>query len=139
MILKNIKALLEGKRPVVVAPDETVRSVAGRMAEENQRAAVVVHEGAVIGVVSEKDIVHKCVACGRDAAATAVSSIMTAGPMTIDADDTIAHAIGKMLEGSFHHLPVVEGGRLIGMIYSDDIPEQYRLLYDHYKTLKGEI
>ncbi len=137
MILKNVKSLLKGKKFVVVSLGDSIRSASERMALENERAASVVVDGDVHGIVSEKDIVHNCVAKGLDPNTTQVSEVMTANPVTIDGKDTVAHAIEKMLEGNFHHLPVIEDGALIGMVYSDDIPEEYRLLLEHYKELRS--
>ncbi len=65
------------------------------------------------------------------------AAIMTVDPVTIDADDSIAHAIEKMLKANFHHLPAVKGGAVIGTIDNDDIPEEYRLLLEHYKELRS--
>ncbi len=136
MILKDVRALL-GARPVVaVVADDTVQAAAETMARENARAVAVLDGGAVAGVLSEKDIVQKCVAKGLDVAGTPVSAIMSADPVTVDAGDTVAHAIEKMIAGDFHHLPVLDGGALIGMVYSDDIPEEYRMLLEHFNEFK---
>ena len=136
MILKNVEALL-GQRPfTTLPPNATVRTASKTIAGANERAALITEDGRVLGILSERDIVHDCLASGMDPDTTAVSIVMTADPVTIDADDTVAHAIEKMLQGGFHHLPVLKGGTAIGTIYSDDIPEEYRLLLEHFRELR---
>jgi len=136
MILKNVEALL-GQRPfTTLAPDATVRAASESMARTNERAALITEGERVLGILSERDIVHACLAKGMDPDTASVSTVMTADPVTIDAADTVAHAIEKMLQGGFHHLPVLKDGTAIGTIYSDDIPEEYRLLLEHFRELR---
>ena len=136
MILKNVEALL-GQRPFTTLPPvATVRTASETMARANERAALVTEADAVLGILSERDIVHGCLATGMNPDATPVSAVMTADPITIDAADTVAHAIEKMLKGGFHHLPVLKDGAAIGTLYSDDIPEEYRLLLEHFRELR---
>lgn len=137
MILKNVGALLEGKRYITVASNFAVTTASESMAITDERAALVVDDGRLLGIVSEKDIVQKCVAKGLDPKVTDVSVVMTTDPVTIDFNDTVGNAIDKMLAGNFHHLPVLNGSEIAGMVYSDDIPEEYRLLLEHFKELKG--
>jgi CBS domain-containing protein len=136
MILKNVEALLGARSFVSLSPETTVRAASRAMAQANERAALVTDDGRVAGILSERDIVHDCLGQGMDPDTTTVAAVMTADPITIDAADTVAHAIEKMLEGGFHHLPVLKAGAPIGTIYSDDIPEEYRLLLEHFRELR---
>jgi CBS domain-containing protein len=137
MILKNISEVLKDTSIHTVSSDDTVQIASRLMAKHNERAVLVSDDGDVKGILSDKDIVFKCVAEGLDVQSTAVTTIMTTSVQTIQANDSVAHAIDMMVEGNFHHLPVMEGETFIGMIYSDDIPDEYRLLLEHYKELKG--
>ena len=137
MIFKNIEQLLAMRKPISVSTSDTVRLVAEKMALTDERAAAVVEDEQVIGIVSEKDIVQKCVAKGGDTDSTQVSTIMTPDPITIDASASVVEAIDNMVGGRFHHLPVIKDGDFIGLIFADDVPEEYRMLLEHYKELKG--
>ena len=106
------------------------------MADAEERAAAVLESGEIVGIVSEKDIVQSCVAKGKDPKQLQAAQIMTRNPVTIDADASVAAAIEKMIAGGFHHLPVVASGEYKGMVYTDDIPEEYRALLEHFKELK---
>lgn len=135
MILKNVESLLSKKEVVKTTPFNTVRNACVVMADANLRALPVVSDGKLEGILSEKDVVHKCVAKGLPSDTTEVRAIMTTDIKSIEADDTVAHAIEAMTTGQFHHLPVLKEGKVIGMIYSDDIPEEYKLLLEHYHEL----
>ncbi len=138
MILKNIEEVIQGKALVSADATDLVSQACEKMAETKERALAILENGKLVGVLSETDVVHKGVAKGLTLNEVAVSEIMTPSPSVIQAHDSVAHAIDIMAEGKFHHLPVLKDAALIGMIYSDDIPEEYKLLLEHYKELKGQ-
>jgi CBS domain-containing protein len=77
---------------------------------------------------------------GRDARATAVSEIMTPDPMTVRLDDPLEACMGLMARRNFRHLPVVEEGRVLGVISIGDIvKDQIRLLGDQVSYLETYI
>ena len=137
MIFKNVEQLLAMRKPISISLDDTIKDIAEKMALTDERAAAVVENQKVVGIVSEKDIVQKCVAKGGDTDQIQAKSIMTPDPVTIDADASVVQAIDKMVGGRFHHLPVIKDGDFIGLIFADDVPEEYRMLLEHYKELKG--
>jgi CBS domain-containing protein len=137
MILKNVEELVKGKPLVTILSEDTIEKACKIMTRENTRALAVLSGGKLIGVLSEKDIVQKCVAEGLEASITEVNMVMTTHVKTIEANQTVAHAIDIMIEGNFHHLPILQNNELVGMIYSDDIPSEYRLLHDHFKELRS--
>ncbi|MEG3618916.1 CBS domain-containing protein [Magnetovibrio sp. PR-2] len=137
MIFKNVEQLLAVRKPISVALNDTVQDIAEKMALTDERAVAVVEDQKVVGILSEKDIVQKCVATGGDAAQTQAASIMTPKPVTIDAGASVVEAIDKMVGSGFHHLPVIKDNDFIGLIFADDVPEEYRMLLERYKELKG--
>jgi CBS domain-containing protein len=63
---------------------------------------------------------------------------MTGTPRTIDATGDLAQALQIMSEGGFHHVPVIREGSVIGVLSSDDIPEEYRMMLERFKEMRGE-
>jgi CBS domain-containing protein len=106
----------------VVSVDQgtTLREVAELMAAEEVGSVVVVEEGQVIGIVSERDVV---VALGEgvDPDVISAGNVMSAGPMGIDPDDTVRYAAERMLQAGVRHLPVLGTGNPLGMVSARDL------------------
>ena len=137
MIFKNVTELLALRNPISVTLTDTVKDIADKMALTDERAVAVVEDEKVVGIVSERDIVHKCVATDGDAKQVQAQTIMTPDPVTINADASVVQAIDKMVSGGFHHLPILKDDKFVGLIFADAVPEEYRMLLEHYKELKG--
>jgi len=104
-------------RVVSTHPRATVLSVAEQMVREKIGALVVLDEGRLVGIVSERDIVGRMVARHKEPAVTLVAEIMTAEVTTIGEGATTDDALERMHQGKFRHLPLVDrGGRVIGML-----------------------
>jgi CBS domain-containing protein len=89
------------------------------MNERNVGAVLVLEGEHVVGILTERDILH---AVGRGQLEGAqVSSWMTRGPETIEPDDSAAHAASLMIHGGFRHLPVCERGRPVGIVSIRDL------------------
>ena len=110
--------------PVLVAagPDETAREAARRMAESCRGGLLVVEDGRALGLFTERDLLERVVAAGRDPDRTRLREVMRADFETIGAGAPVAEAVRRMDEGGLRHLPVVEGDRVVGVLSSRDIP-----------------
>jgi CBS domain-containing protein len=104
---------------LTVEPTASVTEVAKRMVAKDVGAVLVFDEGAICGILTERDIL-RAVADGIDDA-TLVRDRMTAHPETLDADDTTEHAAVLMIHGGFRHLPVVEQGEVVGVLSIRDL------------------
>lgn len=135
-MFKNVKELASDRPLLTVKPDNTVLDACKKMTDHDERAILILDDSALVGILSERDIVQKCIAkdLGLE---TPVSTVMTREIKSIQADDTIAKALEIMVEGGFHHIPVMEDGIPIALLSSDDIPEEYRMLLERYRELKG--
>ena len=112
----------KGRQVATVAPTDTVADALSVLAEHNIGAVVVSADGeAVDGILSERDIVRRLAADGADALHLQVSELMQAQVATIDGRTHTERIMGVMTEGRFRHLPVVEGGRLCGIISIGDV------------------
>jgi CBS domain-containing protein len=121
--MKQIAELIEGQTLKVIEPGWNVRAAAEHMAEWNIGAVAVVHEGRLAGIFSERDIMARVVARGLDPASTAVSAVMSKELVVADPSDRVDSALQKMHSIGSRHLPVVEDGKLVGMISIRDLLE----------------
>jgi CBS domain-containing protein len=105
------------RRKLLLAPPETPVSKAARMmAKKNVGAVLVVAEGQLVGIFTERDIAFRVVACGLEARTTRLADVMTPAPDTVDPDQPFGHAMLRMHEGGFRHLPVIEDGKVVGIV-----------------------
>jgi CBS domain-containing protein len=109
--------------PAVTCPASlTAPEVAALLSRHRARAVVVLDEQATpVGIVTDVDLRQKIVAAGREPAATAARDIMSAPLITIGPDAFTFEAVLEMTRHDVHHLVVIDGGRLIGVISSDDL------------------
>jgi CBS domain-containing protein len=121
--MKQIAELIEGQVLTVIEPDWTVRTAAQRMTERNIGAVAVVESGALAGVFSERDIMARVVARGLNPDDTAVSSVMTRDIVVANPREDVDAALQKMHSINSRHLPVVDEGKLVGMISIRDLLE----------------
>lgn len=107
---------------VTARPDETVADAARRMAERSCGSILVLDRDLLLGIFTERDLLVRVVAPGRDPGATPLAEVMTAEPETIDIDESVVDAVRRMDEGSFRHLPVLDAGRVVDVISVRDVP-----------------
>ena len=100
---------------VSVAPEDTLGEAAERMAEQGVGSAVVLDGGRLIGILTERDLLG-AVAGRVHTSEARVREWMTVDPVTAAEDMSVDEAIRTMLERGFRHLPVVEGGRTVGIV-----------------------
>jgi CBS domain-containing protein len=106
---------------LTIEPTATLGDAARRMRSRNVGAAVVVDTGgAVSGIFTERDLL-RAVADERDPARDLVQSYMTADPVTLPPDHSPSEAAQLMSAGKFRHIPVVEDGRLLGIVSIRDL------------------
>ncbi len=106
------------RRPAVsVGPEATVRQLAQLLAAEHVGAAMVLDGDVLVGIVSERDVLVRILATGRDPDATPVSAIMTTDVRTAPERMKIQEALDVMRIGKFRHLPIVDASRrVLGML-----------------------
>lgn len=104
-------------------PDETVLAIADRMKTRNVGTMVVVDaESRPVGIVTDRDLVVRCVAARRDPSLTSVEDVMTRKPTTVTQHGARDISLLLMKEGGFRRLPVVDDGRrLVGLLSLDDV------------------
>jgi CBS domain-containing protein len=102
-------------------PDSTLEEVASMMKAEDTGAIPVLDEDELVGIITDRDIVVRCIAEGRDATETNVEDILTEDLATIEPDADVEEAARLMSERQIRRLPVVEDGMLVGVVSLGDI------------------
>jgi CBS domain-containing protein len=106
---------------VLLSGETTVRDAVQVMATRRIGAVMIGEGQTLLGIFTERDLMTKVVAPGRDPNTVKLSEVMTGKPNTIKPEESVAHALQSMQRGGYRHLPVVENGRLIGMVSVRDL------------------
>ena len=121
--MRTVRHLLESKAPEVFAigPDEPVLDAIRLMAEKRIGALLVMQAGRMVGIVSERDYARKVVLQGRSSASTPVRDIMTAEVVSVGLEHSIDHCMQLVTDRRIRHLPVVDGGAVLGVVSIGDL------------------
>ena len=143
--MSQIRTILEKKpRQVVSVPADATVVEAARLMNTHHIGALVVTQGdKVVGIFTERDVLNRVVATGRDPHDTAIRDVMTAPVAVCTPDTTRAECRAVMRNRRIRHLPVVDGTRLVGMISIGDLlaeseAEQQETIRYLYEYLYGE-
>lgn len=107
--------------PTSAEPDTTLEEIATMMKEEDVGAIPVLEEGKLCGIVTDRDIVVRCVAEGRDPSEVTAEDVMSEDIQTIEPGMDVEDAAGLMASRQIRRLPVVKSGKLLGMVSLGDI------------------
>lgn len=123
----TIAAILstKGSEVISVTPDQTVAAAVALLAERRIGAVPVLDGDAVVGVFSERDVIYG-LSDGAAVLSRRVSDVMTAPVQTVGPSDAVLAALSLMTKRRLRHLPVVDGGRLIGIVSIGDLVK-YRI------------
>jgi CBS domain-containing protein len=102
-------------------PETTVAEAAKVMAKEDVGPVPIVEEGRLTGIVTDRDIVVRVVAEGRDPSSTTVGEIASRDVVTVSPDDDLDTALKHLAQNQVRRIPVVDGGRLVGIVAQADI------------------
>ena len=121
--MKTVRQLLgaKGNQIFSVAPQDSVLRAIEIMANRHVGALLVMDQGALLGVISERDYARKVILKQRSSHDTQVSNIMSSPAITVTPDDTVHHCMQLMTDGRFRHLPVLNAGRVVGMLSIGDL------------------
>ncbi len=109
------------RKAVIVKPDDTIERVAKILSRHKVGSAVVVENEEIVGVITDRDILDKVVAKGRDPKTVKVREVMTKNPITIEDDYDISDAIDKMMEKGIRRLLVTRLGKPLGFVTAADL------------------
>jgi CBS domain-containing protein len=117
-----VRHMLAGKPEVyAVAPDDTVFEALRLMADTNIGAVLVLEDGRVCGIMSERDYARKMVLHGKSSRETQVREVMTTRVITVTPEWSCDECMALITEKHIRHLPVLEGDQLVGVISIGDV------------------
>lgn len=122
--MKSVVHILESKQHRTVysiTPDALVLDAVKMMAERGIGALLVMESERVVGIISERDYARKIVLMGRSSSDTAVRDIMSSPVMYVRPDQTNEECMALMTENRLRHLPIMDGGKLVGLISIGDL------------------
>ena len=104
-----------------ISPEATVFNAIEKMSECNVGALPVIDDGALIGIISERDYTRNVILKGKSSHDIVVRSIMTSSLVTIKESDSVAHSLQTMTQKRVRHLPVVADGEIVGIVTIGDL------------------
>jgi CBS domain-containing protein len=124
--MKTVREVIEPKRPrlLTISPGATVYDALKTMADHDVGALVVLEQGRLIGVFSERDYARKIILHGKSSRETVVSEIMTTRVLWIGPDQTVDECMALMTDKRVRHLPVMERNQVVGLISIGDVVKQ---------------
>jgi CBS domain-containing protein len=140
MFSQTIKNVMDPNRFLTAAPDQTVSDASSMMQTRNVGAVLVIADGKLMGIFTERDAVFRVIAKGLDPTTTRLADVMTVEPITLSPEKSYGHALLLMQENGFRHVPVVQNGVPIGIISSRNAmdPEMEQFVWEerrraHYR------
>jgi predicted transcriptional regulator len=116
----------KGTNVATIAPEASIKRAADWLRAENIGALVVTRENAVLGMISEREIVHAFSRHGETAGSMRVKEIMQYGVITVSPDESVNRVMKMMTNHRVRHMPVLRGGTLAGIVSIGDVVK-YRL------------
>jgi CBS domain-containing protein len=134
--MAEVAQLLKHKGSTIysVDPEAPVLEAIRLMAEHHVGALLVMRDQQLVGVVSERDYARKVILKGRSSSATAVRQIMSSPVLTVRPDQLVRECMQIMTDKRVRHLPVIEGGRVIGVLSIGDLVRA--VLEEQQKTIE---
>jgi len=119
----SLSNLLDEQNPVIhsVRPDVSITECVRRMNELNIGAMLVMEREQLIGIFTERDAITRVLGAGLDPVSTKISEVMTKNPVWVSPATTIDEAMGIITNRRIRHLPVIEDGKVLGVVSSGDL------------------
>jgi len=135
---RPIRMIIEDQEPLTTPAKTTVVEAARLMKQNEVGAVMVVEDGKLVGIFTERDALYKVIAEDRIARTTRLTEVMTRNPRTIHPDKPFGDALHLMHVSGFRHVPVVEDGRPIGMVSARDAfaPELENFIFELVRQKK---
>ena len=115
-----VSDVIRAQQVVSLEGQATARQAAKLMRKHNVGAVPIVEDGALAGILTVNDMSYRVIAEGRDPDKTFVREVMTPDPDTVNSDTAAIDALRLMQDGGYRHLPVVDGGRVLGLVSRRD-------------------
>ena len=115
--MRTMSDIVRNQTPLTLPPDATVKEACRRMREMRVGAVLVTTDDRrLVGIFTGRDAVHRVLAEGKSSARTELSAVMTHNPTTLPPGKSAIEALRLMEHGRYRHLPVVDDGKLVGIV-----------------------
>ncbi len=115
--MRKMSDIVRNQDPVTLQPNATVREACQRMRERRVGAVLVTEsDQRLLGIFTGRDAVHRVLAEGKSAARTKLADVMTCDPDTIPPGKAAIEALRLMEDGRYRHVPIVEDGKVVGIV-----------------------
>jgi CBS domain-containing protein len=133
--MKTIQSILSKKQGdlITTTPETSVFEALHQMMERNISALLVVENGSLAGIFTERDYARKVILQGRSSKDTPISMVMTADPYCISPEESFHSCMEVMTERHFRHLPVLKDNQLVGIISIGDLVKN--IIEDQKQTI----
>lgn len=136
MSQRRIEDVLRGQELLCLPPSATVHAAAEEMAARHVATILVTEgNGKLDGIFTERDMVVRVVAAGLDAKTTTLAQVMSRDLVTISRQDTVMTALHEMERQGIRHLPVVEDGRVVGVVSMRDFVGEEVAVVEHEREI----
>jgi len=119
--MRHLFQIIENQNPLMLRSSATVKQACRRMRDRRVGAVLVTDEKArLVGIFTARDAVWRVLAEAKDPAATTLDEVMTRNPRTLSPGETAIDALRLMRDGGHRHLPVIDKGKIVGVISNVD-------------------
>jgi CBS domain-containing protein len=140
--MNTVKSVLSQKSSVLihVRSDDMVVDALCQMRDKRVRSVLVIDDDVLVGIVTQGDCAIKVLLPGHNAKQTPVSQVMSVNPVTVKPDDALESCMAMMAARGFRHLPVLEAGKIVGVVSIGDVVKDIiRNLEHNLSDLTGYI
>jgi CBS domain-containing protein len=128
--METVKSLIEGKALIYIDPQNSVFRACFMMASANVGAIVVLDQGKLLGIFTERDLLNRVIVPCKNPESTSIAEVMTRNVVVAQADDSCAKCLELMQKANCRHLPIAEGDRLIGIISMRNLLQHDNVIKD---------
>jgi CBS domain-containing protein len=115
--MRKMADMVRNQDPVTLSPEATVKDACERMRDRRIGAVLIIEaDRRLVGIFTGRDAVHRVLAEGKNAARTTLAEVMTRDPDTMPPGNTAIEALRLMEDGRFRHLPIVDDGKVVGIV-----------------------
>jgi CBS domain-containing protein len=115
--MRKMADMVRNQDPVALPPEATVKDACQRMRDRRIGAVLIIEaDRRLVGIFTGRDAVHRVLAEGKNAARTTLAEVMTRDPDTMPPGNTAIEALRRMEDGRFRHLPIVDDGKVVGIV-----------------------
>ena len=115
--MRKMADMVRNQDPVTLPPEATVKDACERMRDRRIGAVLIIEaDRRLVGIFTGRDAVHRVLAAGKNAARTTLAEVMTRDPNAMPPGNTAIEALRLMEDGRFRHLPIVDDGKVVGIV-----------------------